>query len=143
MTYAVVSCRKCKRDRMIDRSSSSSACPYCGTTAEHRGLAILFEHKDQNVVRGVLTQQHPFGAPEKKKRQGVDPDPLSTLVYRYENCTEPRKRIVLLSKGLTEICGTFTLEDVEKVDEKNAEKLLSTMLELCLVYEVEYGRYSA
>ncbi|MCL1978582.1 MAG: hypothetical protein FWG60_00250 [Methanomassiliicoccaceae archaeon] len=142
MTYAVISCRKCRRQRVIDRSAASSVCPYCSTAAEHKGLAVKFEHRDQKVVRDALTRLHPVDAPEKKKRE-VDSDPLSTLVYRYENCTDPQKRMELISKGLTELCGTFTLEDVERIDEKNAEKLLSAMLELCFVYEVEYGRYRA
>ncbi|MDR0309272.1 MAG: hypothetical protein LBH88_00735 [Candidatus Methanoplasma sp.] len=142
MTYAIISCGKCKRQRMIDRSSSSSACPYCNNTETHKGIRVIFEDKDQNVVREVLTKVHPFKVQEKK-RSGTDPDPLSTVVYRYEHCRDLQSRVKLLSRGLTDIYGTFTLEDIEKVDEKNAEKLLKTMLELCLVHEVKYGRYRA
>jgi len=144
MTYAIISCVKCKRERIIDRSSSSSKCPYCGAGVDHKDAAVIFEDKDQRAVRDALAQLHSFDLPEKKKkRKAVDHDPLSTLVYRYERCTDPQKRMELVAKGLTDLFGTFTLEDLEKVDEKNAEKLLGTMLELCLVYEVEYGKYRA
>lgn len=128
---------------MIERSSASSKCPYCGTAAEHKGLAVIFENKDQSTVRNALTQLNPFSLPEKKKECGTDPDPLSTLIYKYENCTDLQKKMALVSKGLTDICGTFTLEDIMKIDEKNAERLLSTMLELCYIHEVRYGRYCA
>jgi len=142
MTYAVISCGKCKRQQIIDRSSVSSKCPYCGSDIEHKGLAIIFENKDQNIVRDALTQLNKFDVPEKKKRD-IDHDPLSTLIFRYESCGDLQRRMELVSKGLTEIFGTFTLEDVRKIDEKNAEKLLEAMLELCYAHEVKYGRYSA
>jgi hypothetical protein len=127
---------------MVDRSSSSSKCPYCGNREEHKKLKIIFEDKDQSKVREALTQMHPFDIPEKKK-QGADPDPLSTIIYRYENSRTLHEKMVLVSKGLTEIRGTFTLEDIKMIDEKNAEKLLSAMLEHCHVHEVSYGRYKA
>jgi len=127
---------------MIDRSSGSSKCPYCDTSVEHKGLAVIFESKDQNTVRDALTQLNSFDIPDKKKR-GVDHDPLSTLIFKYESCTDLQKKMDLISKGLTKICGTFTLEDIEKIDERNAEKLLEAMLEQCYIHEVKYGRYSA
>ncbi|MCL2032961.1 MAG: hypothetical protein FWG96_06835 [Methanomassiliicoccaceae archaeon] len=142
MTYAIISCSKCRRRRIIDRSSSSSICPYCSGTEEHKGLRVIFENKDQSVVRDALMRTHHIGIPEKK-RTGADPDPLSTIIYRYEACKDLQEKMTLVSKGLTDLYGTFTLEDIEKIDEKNAEKLLSAMLELCLVREVRYGRYSA
>jgi hypothetical protein len=142
MTYAIISCKKCNRQRIIDRSSVSSKCPYCGTDAAHKDLKVIFENKDQKAVRDALTQIYPVDMPEKKER-GADRDPLSTLTYRYESCTDPQVRMELLAKGLTEIYGAFTLEDVMKIDEKNSERLLNTMLENCLVYEVKYGKYRA
>ena len=126
---------------MIDRSAATSACPYCGETAENKSLAVIFEHKDQNTVRKALTQVHPFEIEEKKK--GADHDPLSTLIHRYEKCTDMQRKMKLIAAGLTDIYGTFTLEDIEKIDEKNAGKMLNAMLELCYVHEVKYGRYRA
>jgi len=142
MTFAIVSCGKCKRQRVIDRSAASSKCPYCGTGAEHKSIAIIFEDKDQSKVRNVLTQINPFDIPEKK-RSGADPDPISTLIYRYESTTDVQKKMIILSKGLTDIFDVFTLEDVEKVEEKNAEKILKAMLEHGYVHEVSHGRYRA
>jgi DNA-directed RNA polymerase subunit RPC12/RpoP len=141
MTYAIISCGKCKHQRMIDRSSASSKCSYCGLRVEHKEVVTVFENKDQNIVRDALTQLNSFDVQEKKS--GVDHDPLSTLIYKYENCTDMQKKMELISRGLTDIYGTFSLEDVEKIDEKNAEKLLNAMLELCYVHEVRNGRYRA
>jgi len=142
MTYAIISCGKCRYRRMIDRSSASSKCPHCGTLVEHKGLRIIFENKDQSTVREALTRMSSPRVPEKKKNS-TDHDPLSTLIYKYESCTDLQKKMMLVSTGLTDIYDTFSLEDIEKIDEKNAEKLLSAMLENCYVHEVRYGRYRA
>ncbi|MDR1404622.1 MAG: hypothetical protein LBJ20_03545 [Candidatus Methanoplasma sp.] len=141
MRYAAVSCPKCGRQRMIDKVSASSGCPYCNAVCGHSGLNILFEDDDQSTVRDALARMHPFDRTEKK-RPAADIDPLSTLIHRYESCSDIQEKMELISKGLTCICGTFTLDDLKKVDEKNADKMLRAMLELCIIHEVRYGRYS-
>ncbi len=142
MSYGIITCRKCKRNRIIDLSSTSSKCPYCSVTDEHKGLKIIFEDNNQSVVRDALSQLYAFDMPEKK-RPGIDHDPLSTLIYRYEKCSDLQERMIILSKGLTDIYDTFTIDDIDKVDPKNADKLLKSMLDQCLIYEVKYGRYRA
>jgi hypothetical protein len=139
--YAAVACRHCKKYRIIDRSSLSSKCPFCGENCEHSSLQILFEDRDQAVVRNAIASMTGF-VPEPKTRTS-DADPFSTLVHRYEKCSEIDEKMRVLSEGLTAILGTFTLEDVESVDPKNAKQLLRAMLELCLIHEVKYGVYKA
>jgi len=140
--YAIISCGKCERQRIIDERTPTSKCPYCGNMEDHSKIMIIFENKDQNVVRAKLTQMHSFEV-EEKKRPGKDPDPLSSIIYRYENGKTQQEKMEAISNGLTALYGTFTLEDVERIDEKNAERLLEAMLEHCLVHEVKYGRYKA
>ncbi|MDR3075632.1 MAG: hypothetical protein LBU30_06340 [Candidatus Methanoplasma sp.] len=142
MRYAIVSCIRCGRQRIIDRTAASSECPYCGASCEHKAVAVIFGDDDQRVVRDALARLHPFEIPEKKKR-AVDSDPLSTLIHRYERCSDLQEKMKLVSRGLTDIYGTFTMEDLEKIDEKNAERMIGAMLELCLVHEVRHGIYRA
>ena len=139
--YAAVACKHCKNYRIVDRSSLSSKCPFCGKECDHSSLQILFEDRDQAVVRDAIATMSGF-VPEVKTRT-FDADPFSTLVHRYEKCSEMDEKMRILSKGLTEILGTFTFEDIEAVDPKNAKQLLRAMLELCLVHEVRYGVYKA
>ena len=139
--YAAVACRHCKKYRIIDRSSLSSKCPFCGENCEHSSLQILFEDRDQTVVRNAIASMTGF-VPETKTRTS-DADPFSTLVHKYEKCSEMDEKMRILSEGLTGILGTFTLEDIEAVDPKNAKQLLRAMLELCLIHEVRYGVYKA
>ena len=138
--YAAISCRSCSRYRIIDKTSASSKCPYCGADVKHRDLAILFEHIDQSIVRDAITQMT-FVPEVTVKKKGDDPDPISTLIYQYERCRDIDEKMGILSAGLTKIYGTFTLKDIESVDQKNAERMLKAMLELCLIHEVEHGIY--
>jgi hypothetical protein len=141
--FAVVACGKCKRYRMIDRSSLSSVCPFCNENGEHRYMRVIFQDKSQAEVRGALAELSGFVPEKENKQRTLDSDPFSTLVYRYEHCSDITEKLEILAKGLTEIFGTFSEEEISKVDPKNPEKLLSAMLELCIAHEVKYGRYRA
>ncbi len=141
LMYAVVRCDGCKRTRMIDRSTLKSKCPFCGLESENRKLAILYEDSDQSAVRDALNELSGFTPEEKDKSKITNADPLSSLVYKYEHCTELDLKMELLAKGLTEIHGTFTLEDILEVDPRMGKKMLEGMLEQCLVAEVKYGVY--
>lgn len=127
---------------MIDRSVATSECPYCGRAVEHKGARIFFEDRDQDTVREALTQAT-GPVREAPEEHLPDPDPHSTLVYRYEHCTDPDSRLEVLAEGLREIYGTFTLDDLRSIDPKNAERLLSALLETCLASEIRYGVYRA
>lgn len=139
--YAVVMCPGCRKYRMIDCRSASSDCPFCRTVSKHNELRKYFESEDQTEVRNVLAQATGY-IPEKKDRSRIEnADPLSTLHYRYEHCQDLDEKMEILSAGLTDIHGTFTLEDVEEFEPKNAKKMLTAMLDACIVAEIRPGKY--
>ena len=130
--------------RIIDRSTMESMCPYCDTSVQNRNLKILFQDKDQSVVRKALGKLSGFeGDASERRKISSDTDPLSSLVYRYERCDSSETKMELLADGLTEIYGTFTLDDIEKIDPKNGKALLRAMLSECYISEVKYGKYRA
>lgn len=139
--YGIIICDFCKRYRIIDESSANSKCPFCGTSAEHKERKILFEDYDQKIVRDMLAHMSGF-VPEEKPGNLSDADPLSSLAYRYEHTSDPYERMELLADGLTSILGSFSLEDVEEIDPKNAGKILKAMIDSGLVYESGPGRFS-
>ncbi len=141
--YGVVICNTCQKYRIADLSCLTSECPFCGATSEHRHMHILFEDKDQNVVREALGQLSGFTPEKKDKRRITDADPLSTLIYKYEHCSDTYEKLNVLVSGLSEIYGTFTIKEIEQIDPKNANKMLNTMLELCLISEFKLGQYRA
>ena len=53
--FAIVTCPECRNDRMIDLSSGTTSCPFCGKRFDTDRLNVKFKHADQNVVRDVLT----------------------------------------------------------------------------------------
>lgn len=149
LLYGLSICSSCGRARVIDKSSKSSSCPYCGNTERTDQMVFFYECRDQETAREALGQAAGFEAPtskeiREKKRKIEKADPYSTMIYKYEHSSDLDEKMMILAKGLTKIKGTFTVEDVEEiVGEKYAEKYVASMLERCYIHEVGYGRYKA
>lgn len=140
--YAVISCTGCKRLRIIDCGTIKSECPFCGTSCEHRYAVKLFEDNNQSAVRDALAHYSGYVPEKKDNREKIESlDPHSTLVYKYEHAGSGDEKLEILSKGLTELYGTFTLDHVKEVDPRNAEKVLAAMHAAGLVAEVRHGIY--
>lgn len=140
--FAVIACAGCKKLRIADMDSMTSVCPFCGKSCEHANVNKIYEDRDQTAVRDALAHYSGF-VPEKdvRKEKIRHADPHSTMVYRYEHGGTLDEKLAILSSGLTEIHGTFTLEHVKEVDPKNAEKLLAAMHEGGFVAEIRPGVY--
>ena len=140
-------CSSCGRARIINKSSKSSSCPYCGNTERTDKLVFIYECRDQESAREALAQASGFEPPSKKDEKArikriEKADPYSTMIYKFEHTTDLDEKMQILAKGLTKIKGTFTVEDVvEIVGEKYAEKYVTSMLERCYIFEVGYGHY--
>ena len=144
--YGLALCGVCRKPRVVDKSKATSSCPYCGANEKTKNLIFYFEHPDQDVVREALSQATGFTAPDDsgKKRKIEEADPYSTMIYRYEHCSDLDEKLTVIAEGLTGIKGTFTLEDVrEIVGDKYAEKYVSAMLNRCIAAEVRIGEYKA
>lgn len=145
--YGLSICSACGKARVVDKSSKSSSCPYCGNSEKTDKMAFFFECRDQETARRALGQAAGFEAPDPKeerakKRKLEKADPYSTMIYKFEHTSDLEDKLVILAKGLTKSKGTFTLEDVaEIVGDKNAEKYISAMMDRCYVAEVRPGQY--
>lgn len=141
--YAVVTCLECRRKRIVDLRVEKSACPYCGHRDRNDSMKIYYQSSDLSMARAALNQITGPGLPEIMKKSGKDADPYSTLEYRYEHAHGLDEKMKVLSEGLTEVYGEFTFEDLEKIEPKNAEKMLKAMLTDGCIHETKYGRYTA
>lgn len=143
--YGLVQCGVCRRPRVVDLSKKESSCPYCSCVQETSSLRCAFKSEDQDAVREALSQATGFVPPDtaKKKERIAEADPYSTMVYRYEHCSDLDEKMCILAEGLTAIKGTFTLDDVREVAGDRAEKMVSAMLDRCIISEVRIGRYRA
>ena len=137
--FGIIGCSECGRKRIIDLSSESTKCPYCGNSVKTRLAAVIFKDPDQSVVRAAFDSYTGFVMPEKVK--GEDKDPMSTLAYKVEHTSDVNKKMVLIAEELTRIKGTFTQEDVEELVPGKGEQYLKLMLTTCTAYEVGYGKY--
>lgn len=145
MRYGLSRCDTCGRPRVVDLTKATSSCPYCGASFENSRIPIYFTSNDQGAVREALSQAMGFVPPDaaKKKARIEGADPYSTLVYRYEHCSDLETKMAILAEGLTEIKGTFTMEDVRDIAGAKAEKMVAAMLDRCLISEVRIGVYKA
>lgn len=142
MKYGVVRCSGCGRARITDMETKRSVCPFCSRSVETSMLMPIHVSNDQALLRAILASISGFEEPEKEEK-GEDPDPLSTLHYRYGKCGKNPRCLSLLAEGLTEILGEFSLPDVEEADPGKGEDMLKAMVQLGLVTEVSPGKYKA
>ncbi|MBO4797509.1 MAG: hypothetical protein J5494_01875, partial [Candidatus Methanomethylophilaceae archaeon] len=143
--YGLAKCGACGRPRIIDLSKTTSRCPYCGDASDNSRLAVYFTSAVQSEVREALAQSQGFVPPDSgEKRRRIElSDPESTLIYRYERCSDPEVKMSILAEGLSELKGTFTMDDVRRIAGDKAEKMVSAMLDRCLIYESRPGYYKA
>ena len=52
--YAVITCSKCKRSRIIETIHKKTKCPHCGKIFEISKLKKLFETNSQEEARNVI-----------------------------------------------------------------------------------------
>ena len=145
--YGLSICSRCGRARVIDKSSKSSSCPYCGNTERTDKMVFIYECRAQETARKAWGEAAGCEAPSPKeerakKRKIEKADPYSTMIYKFENSTDLDEKMQIIAKGLTKIKGTFTIEDVaEIVGDKHAEKYVSAMMDRCYIAEVRPGQY--
>ncbi|MBR7153366.1 MAG: hypothetical protein IKD00_06470 [Candidatus Methanomethylophilaceae archaeon] len=127
----------------MDRSGRESDCPYCGYRCRNCELRFFFESDDQKEARAALHRGTGFEAPDdsEKRKRIREADPQSTLMHRYEQCTDMEERMTVLANGLTEIHGMFTMDHVREFAGSKAEKMVAAMLDQCIVREVRHGLY--
>ena len=137
--FGIIGCSECGRKRIIDLSTESTKCPYCGNSVKTKLAAVIYKNSDQEIVRAAFDSYTGFVMPDKVK--GEDKDPMSTLAYKVEHISNVNDKMTLIAEELTRIKGTFTLEDVEELVPGKGEQYLKLMLTTCTAYEVGYGKY--
>jgi len=141
--YGIVLCRSCGKRRIADLRSETSMCPYCNKTSKIKDMDVLFKDESQSAVRDMLNSADSSKYPEKRKRSGTDPDPLSTLIYEYEHTSGTVGKLTVLAKGLTRIRGEFTEDDVDGLFPGEGDKLLEQMASCDLIIQLRHGTYKA
>lgn len=139
--YALITCSSCHMNRIIDLSAESSACPYCGIAMKNDIAVVKFQSEDQEEVRAALMSL--AGIEPVKKRSGKDLDPISTLAYRYDRCSDQETKLIMLAEELTKILGSFTAEDVEEIAPGRSDEIIGILSAECVITEIAPGRYSA
>ena len=142
--YAVVMCPNCRKDRIIQMETESTACPYCGSRTRTKEIIVRYRNEDIGTVRSVFAKATGFTAPEKEKGKDnkTDPDPMSTLEYNYGKAKGVDK-LICLAQGLTDIKGTFTVDDIELFEPGKGEDIIEKMINALMVIENRPGAFSS
>ncbi len=141
MTYGIVRCSGCGRERIADMSTKRSTCPFCSRSVETSLLDPIHVDDNQSLLRAIMASMSGFEMEEPEK--GEDPAPLSTLHYRYKKCGGSVHCLSMLAEGLTELLGEFALPDIEQADPGRGERVLKAMLHHGLAMESSPGKYKA
>lgn len=136
--FAVVVCPGCHKPRGIKLSSQKSTCPRCGRSVEVRKALIHFQSPDVREIKAFINSMSGFCPPVKEEECL---DPWIALRDRVKSERDPEERLFVIASGLSEILGTFTVEDVERVVPGKGEAYLRLMVENTLVLEASPGRY--
>lgn len=133
--FAIVTCPGCRNDRMLDLSTGTTSCPFCGKRVDTDRLHVKFKHADQSVVREVLhgSESVPM------KDDGSSPE--KKLAYSVSHCNNPGEKMYMIAEGLMEIYGEITVEMIERLVPGKGEKMAAAMLDACIIYETGYGRF--
>ena len=142
MMYGIVLCSQCGRKRIIDLECETSSCPYCNRIDKIEKITVLFSDRSQSVVRKAFSNadSEKYKGSEKKRSKN-DPDPMSTLMYRYEHTSGTLEKLSVLAAGLTRIKGDFDEKDVEDLFPGKGEQMIRQMIKGELIIETGYGRF--
>ncbi|MFA7341929.1 MAG: hypothetical protein WCY65_02005 [Candidatus Methanomethylophilaceae archaeon] len=136
--FAVVVCPGCRKPRGIKLSSQKSACPRCGRVIEVRKALIHFQSPDVREIKAFINALSDFSPPVKEEESR---DPWVALQDKIKAERDPEERLCVIASGLSEILGTFTVIDVERVVPGKGEAYLRLMVENALVLEASPDRY--
>jgi hypothetical protein len=94
-------------------------------------------------VRNALNSEGSSKYPEPRKKSGVDHDPVSTLIYRYEHASGISERLKVLAEGLTDLKGSFSEDDINELFPGEGEQILELMVSADIVIAIRHGMYKA
>jgi len=136
--FGIVGCPGCKRPRIIDLSTKTTKCPYCGKSSKTDQLSVKFAHMDHSIVKEVFqgNERVPF------RKEGIPDDPIKSLAYRVSHCKNIDQKLQMIAEGLCELKGTFTEDDVEMIVPGKGSIFTEAMLNRCIIHEIRYRQYT-
>lgn len=137
--FAVVICPGCHRPRGIKLSSQHSTCPRCGRNIEVRKARVNFQSPDAREIKAYINGMNDFIEPASESSEDVDP--WTALREEITREKDPEERLNVMASGLTDLLGSFTVEDLELLAPGKGESLLMRMVEHAVVLEIAPGVY--
>ncbi len=152
--YGVVVCSRCRKARAVDLRDKTARCQ-CGYQMKLKETKKFFESSDQREVAAAvarLNAEMKGGTEEWEELAGETSkdevsDIYSRIVAEASEATEVQERLEIVARGLTQIFGSFTKEEMEKVLRmlgiRDARDCVQMLLRENVIYEPEPGVFCA
>jgi hypothetical protein len=152
--YGVVLCSRCRKAMAVDLRNETASCQ-CGKVLKLKVTKKFFESADQREVAsavGRMNAELEGGTDEWETtiEESIGPetdDPYSKMISAASSISDSQERTELVARGLTDILGSFTRNDLQKalrmVGIKEVDECVDIMLRESIIYEPEPGVYRA
>ncbi len=152
--YGVVLCSRCRKAMGADLRNETASCQ-CGNVLKLKEMKKFFESTDQREVASAVARMNAEleggteeweALAEESAKPDAD-DPYSRMVSEASTLTDSQERMELVVRGLTDIQGSFTRDDLQKalrmLGVREVDKCLELMLRESVIYEPETGVFRA
>ena len=152
--YGVVLCSRCRKAMGVDLRNETASCQ-CGNMLKLKEMKKFFESLDQREVASAVARMNAEleggteeweALAEEFAKPDAD-DPYSRMVSEASTMADSQERLELVVRGLTDIQGSFTRDDLQKalrmLGVRKVDQCLELMLRESIIYEPETGVYRA
>jgi hypothetical protein len=152
--YGVVLCSRCRKAMAVDLRNETASCQ-CGNVLKLKETKKFYESTDQREVAsavGRMNAELEGGIDEWESMVegsvGADTDdPYSEMISAASSMSDSQERMELVARGLTEILGSFSRNDLQKalrmLGIKDVDDCVDIMLKESIIYEPEPGVFRA
>lgn len=152
--YGAVLCSRCRKAMAVDLRNETASCQ-CGNVLKLKEIKKFFESADQRETASAVGRMNAEleGGTEEWESMvegsvGSDSeDPYSKMISAASSMSDSQERMELVARGLTDILGSFSRNDLQKalrmLGMKEVDECVDIMLRESIIYEPEPGVYRA
>jgi hypothetical protein len=149
MKYGIIVCPKCGMAKGVQTTKKTTTCQ-CGREIKLRRMKLRFQtDSPMELAKSVAAANAAIrgGGQIPSEKRSRKKEPYSVIAERSEQARDPVDKMVAIAKGLTDLKGEFTEEDLGKVLQSigkgSAEAMVSKLQRLNLIYETGEGKFRA
>lgn len=147
MKYGVLVCPKCGMAKGVETKKKTTTCQ-CGREIVVRKQKLRFLTDSPLELAGSVAKANAAirgGEQMPSERKSRKKDPYSVLSERATATKDRTERFRIVAKGLTDLKGEFSVEDMNRVasllGRESGEEIVRLLQESNMIYEVQDGKF--